>query len=427
MSQGVLRSISRRRVLRGAAAGGLAAATPAVFRPAFAVPETVKIGLVGPRTGPLALFYEEMGWTIDAVRKFAGNAVTINGTRHPLEIVVKDSQSNPNRASEVAQELILNDKVHIVTAFATPETVNPVSDQCEINGMPCVTCDDPLESYFLGRKGDPKKGFQWTYNFFFSGAGMLPAILSPMARLPTNKTIGVLLANDDDGRVFAKVMPPVMAKAGFKLIDPGRFDLPASNYTTQIAAFKAGGAEICWTVVPGPDFTVFWNQCAQQGYRPKALTAGKVDEFPQGLYPFGDRAVGFVCEVWWSKFHPYSSSLTGQSSMELAETYEREAKQQASMALGYRHSLLEVPIAALEKAKSLDPAAIRDAVRDNPVATIVGPIDFKKGPFPNTAETKCVAGQWRRGKKWPLELVIVDNTEEPNVPLGGQPELISYG
>jgi branched-chain amino acid transport system substrate-binding protein len=155
VSQGVLRSISRRRVPQGAAAGGLAAAvTPTLFRPAFAVPETVKIGLVGPRTGPLALFYEETGWAIDAPKKFTGNAITIDGTRHPLEIVVKDSQSNPNQASEVAQELILSDKVHIVTAFATPETVNPVSDQCEVNGKPCVTNDDPLESYFFDRKGD---------------------------------------------------------------------------------------------------------------------------------------------------------------------------------------------------------------------------------------------------------------------------------
>jgi branched-chain amino acid transport system substrate-binding protein len=428
MSQKVLRSISRRRVLRGVTAGGLAAVvTPVLFRPAFAVPETVKIGLVGPRTGPLALFYEEMGWTIGAVKKFTSNAITINGTKHPLEIVVKDSQSNPNRASEVTQELILGDKVHIVTAFATPETVNPVSDQCEINGMPCVTNDDPLESYFFGRKGDLKKGFRWTYNFFFSGASAVGTGLSVLARLPTNKTMGVLWANDDDGRVFAKVMPSVLQKAGFKLIDPGRFDLPASNYTTQIAAFKAGGADICWTVVPGPDFTVFWNQCAQQGYRPKALAAGKVGEFPQGVYPFGDRAIGFIIGVWWSKFHPYSSSLTGQTSMELADAYEREARQQASMALGFCHSLLEVPIAALQKARSLDTAAIRDAVRDSPVATIVGPIDFKRGPFPNTAETKCVIGQWRKGRKWPLELVIVDNSAAPNVPVGGRPELISYG
>lgn len=420
-------SISRRRVLQGIAGGGLAASATAVLaRPAIAVPQTVKIGLVGPRTGALALFYQEMNWAIDAVRKFTGNSIMIDGTRHPLEIVVKDSQSDPNRASEVAQELILTDKVHIVTAFATPETVDPVSDQCEINGMPCVTNDCPLESYFFGRKGDLKKGFEWTYNFFFTGAGATRALLALLSRLPTDKKIGVLFANDDDGRTFARVMPPAMNKAGFTVVDPGRFDLPSSNYTAQITAFKAGHADIAWTVVPGPDFTVFWNQCAQQGYQPKGVLAGKVAEFPQGVYPLGDRAIGFSIEVWWSKFHPYSSSLTGQSSRELADAYEKDTNTQASMGLGFRHSLLEVPIAALKKARSLDPEAIRDSVRDNPVNTIVGPVNFKTGPFPNTSETKCVGGQWFKGKKWPLELAIVDNTEAPNIPVGGKPALIAY-
>jgi len=117
-----IRSVNRRQVLQGVAATGLAAASmPTVFRPAFAVPQTVKIGLVGPRTGALALFYQEMSWAIDAARKVTGNSITINGRKHPLEIVTKDSQSNPNRASEVTQELILNDKVNIVTAFATLE------------------------------------------------------------------------------------------------------------------------------------------------------------------------------------------------------------------------------------------------------------------------------------------------------------------
>src|SRR5579863_4387836 len=204
-------SVTRRKVLKSAAAAGLAAASvPALFRPAIAVPETVKIGLVGPRTGPLALFYGEMAWAIEHAKKSTNNSITINGTKHPLEIIAKDSQSNPNRASEVTQELILKDKVHVVTAFATPETVNPVSDQCEINGMPCVTNDDPLESYFFGRKGDPKKGFAWTYNFFFSGAGALGSNLAVWSRIPTNKKLGVLWANDDDGRVFAQIMPPPM-------------------------------------------------------------------------------------------------------------------------------------------------------------------------------------------------------------------------
>ncbi len=154
----------------------------------------------------------------------------------------------------MTQELILKDKVHIVTAFATPETVNPVSDQCEINGMPCVTNDDPLESYFFGRKGDPKKGFEWTYNFFFTGAGALGSNLSFWSRLKSDHKIGVLWANDDDGRVFAQIMPPPMKKAGFTVVDPGRFDLPSSNYTPEITKFKAEGCRDLLHRDSGPGF-----------------------------------------------------------------------------------------------------------------------------------------------------------------------------
>jgi anaerobic selenocysteine-containing dehydrogenase len=99
-----IRSISRRQVLKGAAATGVAAAaSTSLFTPALAVPATVKIGLVGPRSGPLALFYQEMSYCIEHAKKTMHNQIVINGTTHPLEIVAKDSQSNPNRASEVTQ------------------------------------------------------------------------------------------------------------------------------------------------------------------------------------------------------------------------------------------------------------------------------------------------------------------------------------
>src|SRR5271168_3904304 len=192
----VANRLPRRTILKGLAAG-VAATTLA--RPAFAVPETVKIGLVGPKTGRLALFYEEMSYAIDAAMTTMNNSIMINGTVHPLEIVARDSQSSPNRASEVAQELILKDKVHIVTAFATPETVNPVADQCELNGVPCVSNDAPLEPYFFGRNGDPKKGFDWTYHFFFSGRELASAMVPYWNRLATNKVIGGLWPNDGDG------------------------------------------------------------------------------------------------------------------------------------------------------------------------------------------------------------------------------------
>jgi branched-chain amino acid transport system substrate-binding protein len=98
------------------------------------------------------------------------------------------------------------------------------------------------------------------------------------------------------------------------------------------------------------------------------------------------------------------------------------------MALGFRHSLIEAAVDTLKRSQKLDdPASIRDALRATDYKSIVGPINFGAGPFPNTSETKCVAGQWRKGKRWPLELVIVDNTQVPSVPLQGTPEPMVYG
>src|SRR5262249_42755283 len=148
--------MKRRTLLKGIAAGTLVGVSGT--RLAYAAPRTIKIGLVLPQTGPLAAFCEHIPFVLDSLNKINGGSAKVNGTEHPYEIVVRDTQSNPNRAAEVTQGLILNEKVDLIATFATPETVNPVSDQCELNGVPCISNDAPLEPYFFGRHGDPKTG-----------------------------------------------------------------------------------------------------------------------------------------------------------------------------------------------------------------------------------------------------------------------------
>ena len=67
----------------------------------------------------------------------------------PIEIIQKDSQSNPNRAAEVATELIEKDGVKLLLGKDTPDTTNPVADQAELNGVPCITNDCALAALFL--------------------------------------------------------------------------------------------------------------------------------------------------------------------------------------------------------------------------------------------------------------------------------------
>jgi branched-chain amino acid transport system substrate-binding protein len=411
--------------LQGVAASSLASA---IGSPAIAAPKTLKIGVVAPKTGPLALFSEHLDFVVGQIQRQYGGKLDINGASHPLEIIVKDSQSNPNRASEVAAELILRDKVDIVTSFGTPETANPVSDQCDLNGVPSVSTDTPVESWFFGRGGDPKKGFEWSFNFFLNVPDLVKTYLGVWDKVPGNKkAIGLLLANDNDGNAFAAIMPDLLRKAGYKVFDPGRFDLPASNYNAQIAAYKSAGVDGVMLSLPPPEFAAFWNESAQQGFKPSFLTPGKGGEFPPGIYPFKDRAENLSIEVWWDRGYPFSSSITSQTSAMLADEFEKQSNRQASMALGYTHALFEVAIGALKNAQKLDDrASVRDALKNFKHSTVVGAIDFNNGPLPNSVNTPLVGGQWRRGKKWPQELVIVDNAASPQIPVNGEVEAIKY-
>jgi branched-chain amino acid transport system substrate-binding protein len=365
------------------------------------------------------VFAEPDAYTLAQVRRALAGGLRIGGQNYAVEIVYKDSQSNSNRAAEVTADLILKDKVDIVVAASTPETTNPVADQCELNGVPCVTNDTPWQPHFFGRGGDPKKGFEWTYHFFWGLEDIIGVYANLWEQIPTSKTVGALWPNDSDGNAWGDGkmgFPPVLQKKGFKLVDKGRYQSPSDNFSTYLNEFKKSGVDIVTGVVPPPDFANFWSQAGQQGFRPKIVTVAKASEFPAAIEAFGDRANGLSVEVWWSPAHPFRSSLTGQSSAQLAADYTKVSGRQWTMPLAFKHALFEVAVDALKRAAGKNPAAIRDAIRQINLPTMVGPVNFRTGPVPNISKTPLVGGQWRRrGKN--LELVIVENSQAPMVPV----------
>src|SRR6201981_3194371 len=192
-------------------------AAPAVLRAisAEAQSKIVKIGHVSPRTGPLAGFGEADGFILDQVRVILAKGLESGDKTYQVEIVSKDSQSSGTRASEVASELILRDKVDLSVAAATPHTTNPVADQAEVNEVPCITTNCPWQPYFFGRKGDPAKGFTWTYHFFWGLEDVIGAFLALWDSAPTNKVVGGLFPNDADGNAWGD------PKIGFPPPPPG--------------------------------------------------------------------------------------------------------------------------------------------------------------------------------------------------------------
>lgn len=416
---------TRRRVIKSTATVGAAMSFPFISgKYAFAQARKIKIGYVAPETGPLAAFGEADKFIMGSMRDILKNGISVGGKSYAVEIIAKDSQSNPNRAGEVASDLILKEKVDLILAGGTPETTNPVSDQCELNEVPCITSVCPWQPWFFGRNGNPASGFKWTYHFFWGLEDIIAVFTNLWDSLPTNKSVGGLFPNDGDGNAWGdkdRGFPKPLKDKGYTLNDPGRFQYFTQDFSAQISAFKNAKADIITGVVIPPDFKTFWTQAAQQGYRPKIASVGKALLFPAAVEAIGPTAEGLSTEVWWSPSHPFKSSLTGASAAQLAESFETFTGKQWTQPVGFAHALFEVGVDALKRAKSLeDKGAIRDAIVATNLNTVVGPIAWGKGPVKNVAKTPLVGGQWVKGKKHKFDLVIVNNLTAPNIPSGGK-------
>jgi branched-chain amino acid transport system substrate-binding protein len=418
----IINKLDRRTLLKAGAATTIAGS---LGFPAYAQSKTIKIGYVSPQTGPLAGMAEADGFTLETVKKAIGAGLSIGGKTVPVDIIVKDSQSSPNRAASVANDLILADKVDLMVVSSTPENVNPVADACELNEVPCLSNGAPWQSYAF--RAGPASKFDWTYHFFWGFEDIVAVFANMWDKVPTDKKVGALLANDADGNAWADpktgLAPSLMAR-GYSVVDPGRYQNGSNDFTSFISAFKSGGVEIVTGVPLPPDFTTFWNQAKQQGFKPKAVSVGKATLYPVNVEALGDAGNNLSSEVWWSPSHPFSSSLTGQSSKALADAYTAATGKQWTAPIGMIHSLFETAIDILKRSGGGDNKAIRDAMAATNLNTVFGPVAWGKGPHKNVAKTPLVGGQWRlnpAGKPGvnKYEIVIVSNETFPSIPKGG--------
>jgi branched-chain amino acid transport system substrate-binding protein len=431
-SLGAGRGPSRRQLLAGVGAGGLALSLGARGVFAAGAENILKIGFISPRTGALAGFGETDGYVLEVARKALAQGLTIGGKTYQVEILDRDTQSDPSRASQLAKTLINSDQVDLMLPISTPETINPVADACEAAGVPCLSTVMPWEAWYFGRGGKPGQPspFKWSYHFGFGGGEFHKTYLSLWNSLETNKKVGVLYPNDADGNAIRENLAPGLAKAGFTIIDPGPYEDGTTDYSAQIAKFKAEKCEIFNTFPIPPDFAAFWRQAAQQGYTKmvKIAQIAKTGLFPSQVDSLGDLGFNLATAAYWHKVFPYKSSLTGVSGEDLADGYEKSSGKQWTQQLGASMALLDAGFAALKaSADPKDKGAVVKSLGALNTVTMAGKVDFTSGPFPNISPGPIIGGQWvkaKAGSKFKLDLVITEHATDPNVPI--ETKLVAY-
>src|SRR5437660_781015 len=233
---------------------------------------------------------------------------------------------------------------------------------------------------------------------------------------------------EPDPYVIRQALGPLLEKAGYTIIDPGAFQDGTNDYSSQIATFKRNNVQIFNTFPLPPDFATFWRQAAQQGLTSQIKIAqiAKTGLFPSQVEALGNLGPGLATAAYWTPKWPYRSSLTGITSAQLGDGYQKSAKKQWNQQLGPSLALFDVAAAALQASGDpKDRTRVANAMKDLTVETPVGKLKWGGGPVANVVATPIPGGQWVKGTSYPLDFVICENSADPNIPVGGK--LAPYG
>jgi branched-chain amino acid transport system substrate-binding protein len=398
------------------AAFGLSVSGPGFLSKARAADkDRIIVGHPSSLTGPLAGLGEPTEWVtkraVEAINKDGGIFIKELDKKLPVEIKIVDTQSDPTKSSDVASKLILRDKIDLMLVMFTPDVVNPVTNVCERYEVPCISLGSPAEPWLSGGP------YHWSYMAFWSSNSWTDVYIDLWDKIAdrTNKVVGGLFPNDPDGNSMAPMFKEKLEAKGYKFIDPGRFPYFTPDYSSIINAFKKNNVDILTASLISPDWTTAWRQCHQAGFKPKMASVGKALLFPSALEALGNEiGHGLTCEIWWSKHHPFKSSLTGEMPKDICEAWEAETGKQWAPPIGFKHAGYELVYDVLTRAGTLDKESLRQAIDATDKDTIIGHIKFDDQ---HVCETPLVNGQWVKGQKWPYELQIVNNTRHPEIPI----------
>ena len=422
------RGPSRRSVLRGVGAGALATGAGGVLAACSGGSKgsqngpstsTITIGYVAPFTGSLSGFASGDKFVISTIRatKAYAGGFKAGGKKYDVNIVVTDSGSDPNRASQLARSLILNNNVDLLLTSSTPETVNPVAVVAQTEGVPCAATNDPWESWYAGLGGNPANPtttFQYCVLYFLGLKELNDCFVPMWNRVPgKTKNVGLQYPNDADGNAFRAVMPTLMSQDGYHPVDGGAYTDGTTDYTAMITKFKDTQCEYLSNCPLPPDFNAFWRQANEQGWKPRLATVAKVLLFPDDTIPLGPLVNNIATDSWWGRYMPTKSSLDPKlTANDLAISFQEQTGKQWVQSIGGTYSLFEIAHQAFGKVT--DPhnkQEVAHALHAVNYEGISGQLNFSGGPAPGVSITPPVGVQWKATSgSFPFEMRVVDNT-----------------
>ena len=356
--------------LLGSAIAGVILAT-AAFGAAQAE-DVIKVGAPLPLTGPLSPEGEKQkrGYDLWASKVNESGGIEVDGKTYNVEIVYVDYESNTPRAVQSAERLITEDEVNFLFSPFGSGAAKAASSVSERYQIPTIAATASSEQVY-------DQGYKFLFGTFTPNG----TLTDPLAKIVADsgqdvKKVAIYARNDLFPLAIAKEMEGSANENGFEIISFDEYAIGTVDHASALTLMRQSQPD--WVFATGyiNDLILIRRQMSELGVSPKVLTMIAGPAYREFIEAGGSSADNVSSAAWWHPAVSYDGEGVFGSTADYIAAFEETYGSTPDYAEASASAAGDILQIAIEKAGSIDPQAVRDALAGLDVMTFYGPVKF---------------------------------------------------
>ncbi|MCL1986122.1 MAG: ABC transporter substrate-binding protein [Betaproteobacteria bacterium] len=353
---------------------------------------TLELGIPLPLTGDQAKFgememraYQIAMTEINAKGGIKGMTVSLN---------FEDGQGKPDLSRAIAEKLIDVNKQPIIFgdySSSCSKAIAAVANERKVPYLVVTGADDAIT----------QQNYEYVFRINPSNAYYASGLGSFLVQVVKPTSIAILYESSDFGTSGADEMEKYAAKVGMKVLVKEKYAKGAVDFKPVLAKVKELKPDVIYMVSYVMDASLLMNQIKELRIDAKIFAGGAAGfAIPEFLQNAKDAAEYVVTATLWSP------QVTYPGAREFAEKYKTQFGEYPSYHGAEAYSTLYVIKDVIERAESMDAAALQKSMKATKMMTAFGPVQFEnKNGYQNQNFMDTLVLQVINGKHetiWPL-------------------------
>jgi branched-chain amino acid transport system substrate-binding protein len=362
------------------------------------LPDVIKVGAVIPLTGKYSGLGAQVkgGYELAVGEINAEGGVDVGGTKIPIELSILDDESDPTKT---VQQLETHNSNGVVAYLggAGSDLHAAAAGIAEKNKIPYLGIAFALQSVH-------EQGFKYLFSPFPKSKDHAKAtfdLLDSFDPKPTKVAI-VQETTDWGAEMTTYWQAEADARGGYE-VTVQTYAPGTTDYSSVVLAMKDAGAEVVLALPTGPDGIALMSQMKELDFNASVYFLIRAPDPPTFGENLGTASDGVFLLPGWNSGVPY----TGAADM--ATRYKEKNDAPAVALTGPAYACVQILVDAISRAGAVERDAIRDALAETDLDTVVGHVQFAEdGTWINANNP---VNQWQGGKQalvFPADIALVD-------------------